>query len=187
MRAWVVLTASVITLLLVVGISIVPADAAANIFLKVPDISGESVVPGHEDEIEILSFNFGVDNVVVPSGGQRSSGNPNFQDATFTKQLDKSSPKLFLDVATGKTEPEAILVVARQTGGGTVDFVKFTFTDVIVTSYSIGGSEGEVIPTDFFSLNFAKIKFEYTPLDSKGGLGNPEPPAEYDLAAQKSL
>ena len=60
-------------------------------------------------------------------------------------------------------------------------------SDVLVSSYQSGGhSGGELIPTDQFSLNFAKITFEYYPQDAKGKLGSPEK-AGWDLKANKKV
>ena len=38
---------------------------------------------------------------------------------------------------------------------------------VYITSYQTGGSSGDVVPTDQFSLNFGAVKFEYKPYDDK--------------------
>ena len=42
--------------------------------------------------------------------------------------------------------------------------------DVLVSSHSVsGGSTGQ--PMDTFSLNFAKIEYDYKKQDAKGGVG----------------
>jgi len=159
----------VFLLLALISISLFSVqDAAADIFLKIDTIPGEAKEP-HLDEIDILSFSFGLDSAVTSIVGQvRGAASASFQDATFTKLLDKSSPKLFLDVATGNIEPEAILVVTRQTGEGPVNILVLTLTDVLVTSYSIGGSAGGGIPVETISLNFAKFFIDYILIDEKG-------------------
>ncbi len=45
---------------------------------------------------------------------------------------------------------------------------------MLVSSFSTGGTEaGGILPTDQFSLNFAKIEYEYTERKSDGSFGTP--------------
>ena len=54
-----------------------------------------------------------------------------------------------------------------------------------MSSYKTGPSEdSDAVPTDQFSLNFAKIEFSYKPTLSNGALGAPVT-ATYDLKAAK--
>ena len=72
---------------------------------------------------------------------------------------------------------------AREAGGAQEDFYSVTLEDVLISSYQSGGHGGSTaLPTDQFSLNYAKIKFVYQPQDSKGKLGGAVP-FEYDLKA----
>ena len=52
--------------------------------------------------------------------------------------------------------------------------MKFEFTDVLVSSYQLGGSShGEDRPTDSFSLDFAKIEFDFVPQKADGSADTP--------------
>jgi type VI secretion system secreted protein Hcp len=52
---------------------------ASNIFAKIGDIKGESLDAKHKDEIEVLSFSWGVTNAgVMPSGGGAGAGKATF-------------------------------------------------------------------------------------------------------------
>ena len=44
-------------------------------------------------------------------------------------------------------------------------------TDVFVSSYQTGGSDGQLLPTEQISLNFAKIEFDYKEQKDDGSLG----------------
>ncbi len=56
-------------------------------------------------------------------------------------------------------------------GGGGGGALKWTFTDLLVSSYQTGGSShSEIVPTDQVSLNFAAIKVDYRAQNPKGGL-----------------
>jgi type VI secretion system secreted protein Hcp len=62
----------------------------------------------------------------------------------------------------------ANFVVRSESSG--VEVLRIQLEDTLVTSYQIGGSGGDIVPTDSFSLNFSKIEFEYTPhKDGKAG------------------
>ena len=58
---------------------------ASDIFAKLGDIKGESIDDKHKDEIEVLSFSWGVTNPgsVISIGGG-GVGKATFQDLTFT-------------------------------------------------------------------------------------------------------
>ena len=85
--------------------------------------------------------------------------------------MDRSSPLLFVKAATGEHIKEVVLTgeVAGKRGQ---KFMEIKMSDVLISSYQQGGSEGGV-PTDTFSLNFAKIEFKYYPADKSGALGGP--------------
>jgi type VI secretion system secreted protein Hcp len=58
-------------------------------------------------------------------------------------------------------------------------------TDVLISSYRTGGSSG-VVPTDQFSINFAKIEYEYMPMNPDGTMGETVR-AGWDLATNKKV
>ena len=45
-----------------------------------------------------------------------------------------------------------------------------TLSDVMISTFQGGGHGGDGTVQEQFSLNFAKIEFEYKPQDAKGGL-----------------
>jgi len=100
-------------------------------------------------------------------------------DFSFTMSVNKSSPKLFLACANGEHIKSAVLV-CRKAGKEQQEFLKWTFSDLLVSSYQTGGSSGEVIPVDSISLNFTKIEFSYKIQKPDGSLGD-EFKAGYDL------
>ena len=55
----------------------------------------------------------------------------------------------------------------------------------VVTSLSCGGGHGQENPVENVSLNYGKIKWEYTPLDVKTGAKGGVVPAEWDLMLNK--
>lgn len=155
---------------------------AVDMFLKISNIPGESRDDKHKDEIEILSFSWGVSQFAsVGSGGGAGAGKADFQDFSFVVPVSKASPKLFLACASGEHLDEAVLTV-RKAGAEQVEFLSYKLSDCLVSSYQEGGSSGDTVPIDSFSLNFAKIEMSYKEQDSKGGLGT-ETKAGWDLKA----
>ena len=70
-------------------------------------------------------------------------------------------------LAKGSHIPEVKLLV-RKAGEGQQKYIHITIKEVLVTSVSTGGSGGEDRLTENVTLNFAQVKFDYTPQDSKG-------------------
>ena len=66
---------------------------AEDIFAKIGDIKGESTDDKHKDEIEVLSYSWGVAN--TPPTGPGGAGKAVFQDVTVVHGIDKSTPSLF--------------------------------------------------------------------------------------------
>ena len=145
--------------------------ATVDYFLKIKGIEGESQDDTHKGEIEIDSFSWGaVQAGSHAGGGGGGAGKVQMQDFHFTMRINKASAKLFLACASGEHIPEAILT-CRKAGGEQQEFLKWTFTDLLVSSYQTGGSShSEIVPTDQVSLNFAAIKVDYRAQNPKGGL-----------------
>ena len=132
--------------------------------LDIPGISGESMVTGHPGGIDIESFSWGISNSASPVKSSISgAGKVAFQDLSFTKQIDRASPALLQACASRTLFPTATFdVVASSDVGG--DAMKITMNNVFVSSCAesgVGGagSSGQ----ESFSLNFAKIKVDYSP------------------------
>ena len=144
---------------------------AVDMFLKLTAIEGESRDTTHGKEIDVLAWSWGVSNSgTAHIGGGAGAGKANFQDISVTKYIDKSTPTLFQHAAKGMHIDEAKLVV-RKAGGTAVEYVVITMNECLITAVSTGGSGGEDRLTENISINFAKVKLEYTPQDAKGAKG----------------
>ncbi|MEK6705683.1 MAG: type VI secretion system tube protein Hcp, partial [Bdellovibrionota bacterium] len=65
--------------------------------------------------------------------------------------------------------PKVDVHLTRPFPGGTpVTYCTFELKNVIVTSYHIGGSTQDVVPSESLSLNFEEIKVVYTEFDAAG-------------------
>ena len=140
----------------------------ADMFLKVGDIKGDSIDIRHKDEIEVLSWSWGMTQTGSKGGGG-SKGRADFSDLVFSHRLDKASPKLMLACATGEHLQQATLTV-RKPGGSQQEFLVVTMSDVIVTSVLPSGSDGDHTLVEEASLQFAKVDLEYKPQKADGSL-----------------
>ncbi|MCB1909093.1 MAG: type VI secretion system tube protein Hcp, partial [Rhodocyclaceae bacterium] len=68
----------------------------------------------------------------------------------------------------------------RKAGDKPLVYLTVTMTDVLVTSVSSGGSGGEDRLTENATLNFAKVKVEYTQQE-KSGSGGGKIPVTYNI------
>jgi type VI secretion system secreted protein Hcp len=158
---------------------------AVDMFLKIKGVKGESKDKAHKDEIDVLSWHWGAANSgSAHSGGGAGAGKVSVQDLSFTKWLDKSSPDLMLASCNGKHFDDATLVV-RKAGEKPLEYLKITMTQVMITSFSTGGSGGEDRLTENLSLNFAKVKVEYKE-QTDSGTGGANTMMNWDVSANES-
>ena len=143
---------------------------ASDIFAKIGDIKGESADDKHKDEIEVLSFSWGVTNsaTIKTGGGGGGAGKATFQDLAFMHSIDKASPSLLRACATGLHIKEAT-ITQRKAGKGQQEYLIIKMSDVIVTGVAIGDSSGGT-SAENVSLAFAKVDFEYKPQKADGSL-----------------
>jgi type VI secretion system secreted protein Hcp len=140
-----------------------------DIFLKLEGIKGESIDAKHKEEIEVLSFSWGVAHVNSPGAGGGATGKETFQDLTITHRIDKASPKLFEACAKGKHLKDAT-ITHRKAGKGQQEYLIFKMSDVIITGVSHAGNESDTPGTENVNLAFAKVDFAYKPQKPDGSL-----------------
>jgi type VI secretion system secreted protein Hcp len=157
---------------------------AIDIFAKLGDIKGESLDDKHKDEIEVLSWSWGVSNT-GPSGrgGGGATRKASFHDLSFTHNIDKASPGLLRGCATGQHLKDAT-ITHRKAGKGQQEYLIVKMNDVIITSVSNGDTDaGPHVET--VSLAFAKVDLEYRPVKPDGSL-DAGVHFKYDIKANKA-
>jgi type VI secretion system secreted protein Hcp len=155
-------------------------------FLQITGIEGESVDSKHKGWLEVESWSWGETNPTPATGGGGGggSGKVQVQDLFVSTRVSKASPKLFLACATGQRMKEAKLAAVRA-GKTQVEFLTWTFNDVLVTGYQTGGSSDE-LPGDQVSLSFSKLKVEYRAQKADGSHDVPVT-AGWDVKTNKKL
>jgi len=163
------------------------AMALVDYFLKIDGIEGESQDDKHKNEIDVESWSWGETNGgdAAHRGGM-GAGKVSMQDFHFTMRVNKASPKLMEACATGEHIKKAILT-CRKAGKQGQEYLKVTLSDLIISSYQTGGSNGDsVVPIDQISMNFSKIENEYKEQKADGTLGGTVR-SGYDLKANKKV
>ncbi len=143
---------------------------AVDMFLELDGIKGETSDKSFKSKnaMDILAWSWGMSNTgTFHSGTGGGAGKANFQDISVTKYIDLASPNLMLFCANGKHIAKGTITV-RKAGENPLEYLKISLENILVTSYSTGGSGGEERLTENVSLNFAKVKVEYAQQDEKG-------------------
>lgn len=157
---------------------------ALDTFARIDGIKGESKDAQHKDEIDILSWSWGVSQSGTMShGGGGGEGKASFQDFTFTHHIDKASPLLLKACATGQHIKDATITV-RKSGKNPIDYLVIKLTDVLVTNVSLGLAAESAVTSESVSLQFAKVDFEYKAQKPDGTL-DVGLHFKYDLKANK--
>jgi len=141
---------------------------ATNMFLKFdnPAIKGSSSVPGHTDEIEVLSWNHGFvqpTSATRSSAGGRSVEQATHQNLSFTKYLDHATDDLLKLCWGGKQIGKATLICFRPDGSRDdkpVEYLRVTMEHVVISNYSISGGPGD-IPVENVSLDYGTVQYTY--------------------------
>ncbi|MHC4229659.1 MAG: Hcp family type VI secretion system effector [Planctomycetota bacterium] len=143
---------------------------AADTFLKIDGIEGESTDAKHTKQIEVLSYSHGVSQMGSASdstAGAKSTGRCDHQDFSIVKELDKASPELNLQCCKGTHIKEMTLELCSATGDKS-PYMRYLFEGVIISSISIGGGGGG-LPTESVTFNYNKINWIYVDTDHETG------------------
>jgi type VI secretion system secreted protein Hcp len=164
---------------------------AVNCFLKIegPPLEGESSHAGHEGEIDVLSWSWGVtQSGTMHTGAGGGAGKANVQDLHITKHVDSASPNLLQWCCSGKQFEKATLICRKASGtdGEHVPYLTVEMEKLIITSVQSGGSDGQDMFSESLTLNFGQYKAKYTPQNDDGTAGS-EIEAGWNIRANEAL
>jgi type VI secretion system secreted protein Hcp len=175
--------------------------AQLDYFIKIDGIPGESTDEKHKDEIEVLSYSFGMkhgDAGSTSTGGARTAGRVAHKPFLFQKVTDKASAKLLEKCCNGTHIPKAVFTAHRATDQKQ-KYLQIDFTDIIVSSWTSShsattergaGAEaggGTMLMEENVELNYGSIKYTYTATDHKTGKPAGDVVAGWDLVANKKI
>jgi type VI secretion system secreted protein Hcp len=159
---------------------------AANYFLNIDEnkIAGQSQQEEHTDELEILSFSFGVSQqggFSYASGG--GSAKCNFQDLSVSFRMCSGSPEIMKACASGTHFDKITLTCLKAAGDKQEPYMTIVLERCIISSYQTGGS-GDDMPIESMSINFEKVQQNYLAQNPSGGTDTTGT-GTYDLATAK--
>ena len=160
---------------------------ASDIFAKIGDIRGDSADAKHRNEIDVLSWSWGVtqsESVTGGRGGGAAAGKASFSDLNFTHRVDQASPLLMKACATGAHIPAATITV-RKAGKGQQEYLIIKMSDVLITSVAMTVVGEEPATNENVTLRPAKVDLEYRGQKPDGSL-EPGIHFTYDINANKA-
>lgn len=139
-------------------------------YLKIDGIVGESTDDKLKDQIELSSWSWSANNAtrIGSATSGAGTGKVALTELQCSAPLSKASNFLFEFCAMGKHIKSATLT-AREAGGTQNPFYEIKLEEVYVSSYSTGGSKGDIRPFDNFSLAYSKITIDYRMQNQQGG------------------
>ncbi|HSI49061.1 MAG TPA: type VI secretion system tube protein Hcp [Ideonella sp.] len=131
-------------------------------------VKGEAVATGHQDDITVIGFSWGVGAVGDAVAGL-ATGRRSYRQLVITKHLDSASTALMSAVATNDEVRSAVLSL-RKAGGEPQDFCSITLEKARVATYDVeAGADGDTV--ERVALSFQKVAIEYRPQSASGQLG----------------
>lgn len=132
--------------------TVVHATAQEDIFLKIAEIPGESTASGHEKEIEVLAWSWGLTN----SG----AGKANWARLNVSKPVDKATPLFLAHCTRGRSIPTAVITLFA--GRYAREYYRITLEDVRVSGVSFDGDTNGSRPIEQVQLAFSRMSVDYS-------------------------
>ena len=125
---------------------------AMDMFLKIGALKGEAQDDKHKEEIDVLAWSWGF--------------------------AQSGSAHIGAGGGSGKVN---VVLTVRKAGENPLEYLIITMEDVLISSITPGGSGGEDRLAENVTLNFARVKVDYTEQNAKGGAGA-TPKMGWDIA-----
>jgi type VI secretion system secreted protein Hcp len=137
-------------------------------FLKVAGVTGEAGDADHKNEIEVVSWSWGMQMSVSAIAGSEGTGRSTMSELEVVKRVDQASPTLMAYLRSNKLIGQAKLTV-RKAGKTPVEYFTIVLKKVRVTSLKVESQDTELV--ERLRLGFGVVTVTYTPQDDKGGPG----------------
>ena len=136
----------------------------SDCFLKLKGITGEASDRDHQDEIQVMAWNWGVSAADgLPGGSSRGDT----RKLVVTHKVDAASPALMIYCVRGTIIPTALLTMRKASGDRPLPYFTAKMDRVrvadVATALHADGNTHEV-----FSLAFEKVEVTYTPQTATG-------------------
>jgi type VI secretion system secreted protein Hcp len=146
-------------------------EGKGDVFFKVDcarqgPIKGESHDEKHKDEIDVLSWSWGMRAHTTIAGG--AAGKATLNELLVTKHIDSASTALMSAMRNNELIKSAVLTL-RKAGSVQHEYCKVTIKNARITALDIRTDEpGSASFTESLSLAFQSLKVEYVPQGADG-------------------
>jgi type VI secretion system secreted protein Hcp len=156
---------------------------AIHMYLKLDSIKGESSQSKYEDQIEVLSWTWGLtQSGSAHHGSGTGTAGVTVGDVSIVKFVDRSTPTLIKYCCAGTFFDSGKLTVLKA-GTEPTPYFELELLQGLVTSVNSGGVGPEERLIETVSFNFKVFKLGYTP--QKKGKGEGVIPAGWDIPKNK--
>jgi len=139
-----------------------PAVHATEVFLmQVPGVRGDVTLAGFPGWISVGTFSAGFSNAATATSGAVTAGTPSCQPLQVIKPLDLTSPALSMGVILGTAYPTVTLEALNQTSTSLIPFLRFTLSDVMISSISFSGTGASSAQYESMTLIYGQIQVTY--------------------------
>jgi len=155
---------------------------SSNMYMKFegPTI-GSSTAPGHENEIEILTWSHGF---VQPASARRDFAAPHtleqatHQNFSFTKYLDSATNELIRYNWSGKLIKKATLRCYRADGVGDTKehlYLEVIMENVLIADLKVSGGASD-LPVENVTLDYGIVQYSYKDQKQVASSADAKPP-----------
>jgi type VI secretion system secreted protein Hcp len=160
------------------------ATAADKVLLNLAGISGSSMVAGHLNWMDILSFSFGASNAgaVGPAaggGGVAKAARPDVSSITVMKLADRADVPLLRSLLLGSKIPTGTLDIVGTAGATQETVARINLTGARVTNVQTSGSSET--PVVSVSISFDKIQLVNNQYNPATGAVSGQDSVTYDV------
>mgnify|MGYP003613588621 CR=1 FL=1 len=127
-----------------------------------PSIIGNCQLVGYVGKIIVHSYSHGASMPMQMDSAntERTSGRPVFSEMSFSKMSDLATTAMYKACTQGTKIGPAKLNIGRVENGVYMNFMTYVMDNAMISQMSCSGGGG--IPNDSFSINFTKIKADFT-------------------------
>ncbi len=158
--------------------------ASIDAFLKLDSIKGESLDKDYKEQIEVISWGWGMTNSSSATFGTGSgTGKVHIGELVIVKRTDSSTASLITSVTTGKHIKEGTLVLRKATGKDPMVYYKIEMNELWVTGIEQGdlhAPEDAQVLTETVKFTFVSFKATYIQQKEDGSAGTTFP-VEYNV------
>lgn len=150
-----------------------PLAGSSDIFLQVQakragKIKGEATSPGHEDDIIVHSWQWGV-SASSALGSTQATSRRSYRGLTIVKMIDSATTALMSALVSNDEIKEAKLTM-RKPGSEQIDYFIVTLKNARVSAVD-HATDAHGNTTETVTLMFTKVSVEYRTQKSSGGRG----------------